>query len=233
MHARAHTAHAPARIDRAQRRGARSAWNATRVPVSTSRSARRDALGSDVDVGAGVGAAMDAVHAVPYVPSPMDQGQLANEFVVLGAIAGMTAYWWFVLVPSARVRLASNKRSGALRTYLEELKSDDSKDRDAERWFYAQWLSKIDPETRYLLREDAGAAGDETTTTTTTATATKPTTRLDDTNGGGVRGKEPSLEEIMKSARKTPKFWSLDNPVLVGTMLSVGAAAILSGGPPH
>ena len=233
MHARARTAHAPARIDRAQRRGARSAWNATRVPVSTSRSARRDALRSDVDVGAGVGAAMDAVHAVPYVPSPMDQGQLANEVVVLGAIAGMTAYWWFVLVPSARVRLASNKRSGALRTYLEELKSDDSKDRDAERWFYAQWLSKIDPETRYLLREDAGAEGDETTTTTTTTTATKPTTRLDDTNGGGVRGKEPSLEEIIKSARKTPKFWSLDNPVLVGTMLSVGAAAILSGGPPH
>lgn len=41
---------------------------------------------------------------------------------VLGFVGVAGAYWWFVLVPSARVRLAVNKRSGKLREYLEELK---------------------------------------------------------------------------------------------------------------
>jgi hypothetical protein len=35
----------------------------------------------------------------------------------------MTAYWWYVLVPAARVNLAVNKKSGKLRAYLEELKA--------------------------------------------------------------------------------------------------------------
>lgn len=156
----------------------------------------------------------------PYVPSPMDATQATQQFVVLGVVAVMTAYWWFVLVPSARERLAVNKRTGALREYLEELARDTaSGERRAEKWFYAQWLSKIDPETRYLLRDDDD---DEPTTSAGV--------KLEDTEGGGRLRREPTLEEIVAAARKTPKFWSLDNPVLVGAALTIGLAAAFSGG---
>ena len=57
---------------------------------------------------------------------------LQSELIVLGTVAVMTAYWWYVLVPGARVNLAINKKNGRLRTYLEELKNDDS--RPLERW---------------------------------------------------------------------------------------------------
>ena len=156
----------------------------------------------------------------PYVPSPMDATQATQQFVVLGVVAVMTAYWWFVLVPSARERLARNKRTGALREYLEELARDTaSGERRAEKWFYAQWLSKIDPETRYLLRDD-----DDNEPTTTGGV------KLEDTEGGGRLRRESTLEEIVAAARKTPKFWSLDNPVLVGAALTIGLAAAFSGG---
>jgi len=156
----------------------------------------------------------------PYVPSPLDAKQATQQFVVLGVVAVMTAYWWFVLVPSARERLARNKRTGALREYLEELARDTaSGERRAEKWFYAQWLSKIDPETRYLLRDD-----DDNEPTTTGGV------KLEDTEGGGRLRREPTLEEIVAAARKTPKFWSLDNPVLVGAALTIGLAATFSGG---
>lgn len=156
----------------------------------------------------------------PYVPSPMDATQATQQFVVLGGVAVMTAYWWFVLVPSARERLARNKRTGALREYLEELARDTaSGERRAEKWFYAQWLSKIDPETRYLLRDD-----DDNEPTTTGGV------KLEDTEGGGRLRRESTLEEIVAAARKTPKFWSLDNPVLVGAALTIGLAAAFSGG---
>ena len=60
-----------------------------------------------------------------YVPSPMDTSMLTSQLVVLGFTGVMVAYWWYVLVPGARVNLAVNKRSGRLRDYLEELKGDD------------------------------------------------------------------------------------------------------------
>merc|ERR1712023_349848 len=134
------------------------------------------------------------------------------QLLVLGAIGLTGAYWWFVLVPSARVRLAVNKKSGTLRKYLEELKQDDS--RSLERWFYANWLEKMDPETKYLLRE-----GDEA--------ADGYSVKLSDT--GGVqegRDAEDSLEDVIRKAKATPKFWSADNPVLVGAALSILGAAL-------
>jgi hypothetical protein len=60
---------------------------------------------------------------------------------VLGVVGIMTAYWWYVLVPGARVNLAVNKKSGKLRDYLEDLKEDD--DRKLERFFYQKWLAKV------------------------------------------------------------------------------------------
>ena len=87
-----------------------------------------------------------------YVPSPMDTSALQSQGVVLLTVGVMTAYWWYVLVPGARVNLAVNKRTGKLRDYLVELKDDDS--RKMERFFYQKWLAKVDPETRYLLRDE-------------------------------------------------------------------------------
>ena len=82
-----------------------------------------------------------AYGATSYVPSPMDYSALQSQLIVLGVVGVMTAYWWYVLVPGARVNLAVNKKSGKLRDYLEELKGDD--DRKLERFFYQKWLAKV------------------------------------------------------------------------------------------
>mmetsp|Transcript_24246 Transcript_24246/g.52902 ORF Transcript_24246/g.52902 Transcript_24246/m.52902 type:complete len:226 (-) Transcript_24246:97-774(-) len=137
-----------------------------------------------------------------YVPSPMDTSMLTAQLEVLAAVAVMVVYWWYVLVPNARVNLAVNKKKGNLRQYLAELKQDDS--RGLERWFYSTWLEKIDPETKFLLREEDSKP--------------EPEYKVEET-----------MDEIVKNARRTPRFWSLDNPVLVGTALTIGLAAITGG----
>ena len=157
-----------------------------------------------------------------YAPSPMDASTMQSQGVVLLVVGIMTAYWWYVLVPGARVNLAVNKKSGRLRAYLEDLKTDDG--RKLERFFYAKWLAKVDPETRYLLRDepdDEGEAGE---------VAAK--TMLSDTEGVTRDVGEESVEEIVRRAKRTPKFWSGDNPVLVGAALSIGAAGLF-GVIPH
>jgi len=155
--------------------------------------------------------------ATSYVPSPMDVGALQSQLWVLFAVGAMTAYWWYVLVPGARVNLAVNKRSGKLRAYLEELKADD--DRKLERFFYQKWLAKVDPETRFLLREDGDEDGD--------GRVVQAKTRLSDTEGVTRDAGDESLEDVIRKARRTPKFWSGDNPVLVGTALTVGAGVLV------
>ena len=163
--------------------------------ASTSRRAFEDDF---VPVAPRAFSAVDPI-AATYVPTPIDPAVLRDELVVLGAIGATTAYWWLVLVPSARVALAKNKKSGELRAYLDDLARSDGK--GLEKWFYAQWLAKIDPETRYLLRDDAPAAARRVET----------------------------LEDVARAARRAPKFWSGDNPVLVGTALTIGLAALFSG----
>ena len=145
-----------------------------------------------------------------YTPPPLDASVYQSEAAVLGVTALCVAYWWFVLVPGARVNLAVNKRSGRLKTYLEELKADDS--RPLQKWFYSSWLSKIDPETAFLLREKGSSR-----------------TELGDTEGGGDRTAEETLEQVIARAKRAPRFWSWDNPVLVATALSIGGAALFGG----
>lgn len=154
------------------------------------------------------------MESTTYVPSAMDPSILAADALVLGSVACVGAYWWFGVVPDARVRLARNKRSGALRTYLEQLREDD--DRKLERWFFDEWLRKLDPETRFLLREDDDEAADARAR----ASAASSSSSL-----------ESDLERVTRLAKKTPKFWSWDNPVLVGTFLCVVVAGALSGPP--
>lgn len=192
-----------------------------RVSVRRSRVAVVPRASSEADDALQFGTAI-----TDYVPSPMDTSALQSQGVVLLTVGVMTAYWWYVLVPGARVNLAVNKRTGKLRDYLVELKDDDS--RKLERFFYQKWLAKVDPETRYLLRdepdlfEDAGA-------TSAAATATrdaKPSVSLADTEGVTRDVGEESLEEIVRKARNTPDFWSGDNPVLVALALTIGAGAV-------
>eukprot|EP00238_Polyblepharides_amylifera_P003465 CAMPEP_0196575014 /NCGR_PEP_ID=MMETSP1081-20130531/4595_1 /TAXON_ID=36882 /ORGANISM="Pyramimonas amylifera, Strain CCMP720" /LENGTH=163 /DNA_ID=CAMNT_0041893193 /DNA_START=268 /DNA_END=759 /DNA_ORIENTATION=- len=144
-----------------------------------------------------------------YVPSPMDASALTAQLEVLGAISVVLIYWWYVLVPNARVNLAVNKRKGKLQDYLVELKNDDSK--KIERWFYSTWLEKIDPETKYLLRDDKN----ESEKSIPPAVPTIPEYKFEET-----------LQEVIKNAKKAPKFWSGDNPVIVGTALTLGLASI-------
>ena len=133
------------------------------VPVPTPPSSRRRPARRGSAARPRASAADAALeYGVPpsgYVPSPMDTSALQSELLVLAVIAVMTAYWWYVLVPGARVNLAVNKRTEKLRDYLEELKADD--DRKLERFFYQKWLAKVDPETRYLLRDDDEDASDD------------------------------------------------------------------------
>ena len=170
-----------------------------------------------------------------YVPSPMDTAALQSQGLVLLTVGVMTAYWWYVLVPGARVNLAVNKRTGKLKEYLVELKGDDG--RKLERFFYQKWLAKVDPETRYLLRDepdlfeeqkgqqqqgvtDRGDGGVSTAVKTKTQTVT-----LSDTQGV-TRDADESLESIIRKAQNTPDFWSGDNPVLVALGLTIGLGAV-------
>ena len=205
------------------------------VPVPTPPSSRRRPARRGSAARPRASAADAALeYGVPpsgYVPSPMDTSALQSELLVLAVIAVMTAYWWYVLVPGARVNLAVNKRTGKLRDYLEELKADD--DRKLERFFYQKWLAKVDPETRYLLRDDDEDASDDgSRADAANPPRTKPRVSLADTEGVTRDVGEESLEDIIRKAKKTPKFWSGDNPVLVGAAITVGAAAIF-GVIPH
>jgi len=172
-----------------------------------------------------------------YVPSPMDTSALQAQGIVLLTVGVMTAYWWYVLVPGARVNLAVNKRTGKLREYLIELKGDDS--RAVERFFYQKWLAKVDPETRYLLRDEpdlfeesseggvANGAGAMMKPVTTTERRT--TVSLSDTEGVTRDVGEESLEDIIRKAKNAPDFWSGDNPVLVALLITVGFGALVGG----
>ena len=148
--------------------------------------------------------------AIKYTPSPLEPGALNAQFAVLGFVSITVAYWWFVVVPAARINLAVNKNQGKLKTYLEELKRDES--RTLERWFFTEWLMKIDPETKYLLRDD----GEE-----------EETIRLGDTEGGGDKTKSEDIDIIIQRARKTPDFFSLDNPLLVAFIITFGFSAVI------
>ena len=144
--------------------------------------------------------------------------------------------------------------------------SDDS--RPLEKWFYANWLTKVDPETKYLLREE-GSKGSEASSSESPYAATvrrrhpfpfpiiRPRLIAESIHGasfggcalkgsvlvhvvvlqalsetGGVQegsDGEDSLEEVIRKAKKTPKFWSGDNPVLVGAAVSILGAAVFGG----
>ena len=48
-------------------------------------------------------------------------------------------YWSNTIVPQKRVELSKSKRSGEIKGYLEDLRSDDE-DRGVEKWLMNDWL---------------------------------------------------------------------------------------------
>jgi hypothetical protein len=144
-----------------------------------------------------------------YRPSPVDQDLLNGQLIVIGVCSITVLYWWLVVVPNARINLAVNKKTGKLKTYLDTLKRDDT--RTLERWFFTEWLMKVDPETKYLMRDSGGASVDD----------------LSDTEGGGDKTNADDIDIIISRARKTPDFFSLDNPVLVTFLITIGFSAFI------
>ncbi len=63
-----------------------------------------------------------ARHAMGFEAPPV-----GTLFVALAAPAGLGAYWWLAVVPSARKRLAREKRAGTLNEYLGDLERDESR----------------------------------------------------------------------------------------------------------
>ena len=76
---------------------------------------------------------------------------------------------------------------------------------------------KIDPETKYLLREDEGER----------ETDNNNAIKLGDTEGGGDKTKSEDIDIIIQRARKTPDFFSIDNPVLVAFIITFGFSAVI------
>ena len=124
-------------------------------------------------------------------------------------------------MPSERRSLAKSKRKGALNTYLEELETDES--RGLERWFYTDYLQKRQEKKKKkrtgkdsLEREGNNPPGQ---TVGVSAAA------LED--DGEVKTEEELEREADQAAAADPVFLSLDNP-LVLTSLLLATFAILS-----
>ncbi len=136
----------------------------------------------------------------------MDPAAMLPQYFVVSAILAATAYWWLVLVPSARGDLARSKRRGEVRAYLEEIEGDSS--RGVERWFYTDWLRK--------LRSSAAAKQSPPA-----AEEAGPDARGDSTAPAQREGNllRPSFETPM------PSFWNFDNPIIAAVLLLGGFAA--------
>lgn len=50
------------------------------------------------------------------------------------------AYWWYVLVPFKRRELASSKRKGDMKEYLQDLAIAPAQERKPERWLFDKYL---------------------------------------------------------------------------------------------
>lgn len=50
------------------------------------------------------------------------------------------AAWWYVVVPNRRREIASSKRRGDIKEYLQDLSETPSTDRKAEKWMYDRYL---------------------------------------------------------------------------------------------
>lgn len=142
------------------------------------------------------------------------------QVAVLGITAGAALYWWYVVVPTARGRLAIDKRKGETAEYLSELETEGAvEERRAERWLYAEWLQKradLAAKKAALPAESvsiATASGEAAIASSTSSSKPNMSPRKVNTNL-----LEPEIRTPM------PNFFSFDNPIVA----TLGALAGIS-----
>lgn len=82
------------------------------------------------------------VSTVPKQFEPQVSVETASGMLIVTALCVIAAsYWWNVVIPDRRTELAISKRKGEVKEYLDELReSEESSNRKAERWLFADWL---------------------------------------------------------------------------------------------
>lgn len=153
------------------------------------------------------------------------QGDPAQLAVLLFVVAAPAAYWWFVTVPEARLGLAKDKRVGEVNDYLQELQSDESGERAAERWFLQKWLKQTRP-AKATPSASAEHEGEGSVAAATEAPPAADDPVVDPLADLDALGR---LRVLFAPAKNpgTPSFFSGDNPIVVamGTLLALGAFA--------
>mmetsp|Transcript_52947 Transcript_52947/g.99219 ORF Transcript_52947/g.99219 Transcript_52947/m.99219 type:complete len:209 (+) Transcript_52947:44-670(+) len=112
-------------------------WLASFVNVQSPRArgtASRLQRAADLRATLPPGAILDAVPAAgPDTPS----AQIV--LTLLCAVLPM-AYWWYVIVPFKRREVASSKRRGEIKGYLDDLAKTPADERKPEKWLYDKYL---------------------------------------------------------------------------------------------
>ena len=130
------------------------------------------------------------------------------------AVAGVApaCYWWLVVVPSERRKLAREKRGGGVNEYLADLEASAPEQRQLEKWFYTDWLRK---------REDRRARGRAQNGDLLGAASSAAFSEV----ASGA-----ASEDEVDPGGAEPAFLSLDNPLVATAVLlaTVGLFSLLS-----
>jgi len=129
------------------------------------------------------------------------------------AVAGVApaCYWWLVVVPSERRKLAREKRGGGVNEYLADLEASAPEQRQLEKWFYTDWLRKR--EGRRMRRRAQNGDVLDAASSAASEVASRAASE-DEVDPGGAE----------------PAFLSLDNPLVATAVLlaTVGLFSLLS-----
>ncbi|KAG2496872.1 hypothetical protein HYH03_005272 [Edaphochlamys debaryana] len=172
-----------------------------------------------------------------FTPQPPEPSVLIAQGVVLLSTVTAGAYWWLVVVPSERAALGRSKRMGAMASYLQELERPEAAEqKKLERWFYTDWLRQR--ELRQQRR--AQTAADSASASTSQPQQAQAQAQNGTAGPGPVQDPYDNLpdsagadDNLLRptAATPTPRFLSLDNPIVAtaALLLLVGLASGLAG----
>ncbi|PNH06813.1 hypothetical protein TSOC_006796 [Tetrabaena socialis] len=168
-----------------------------------------------------------AASAQPLIFEPQlpDASILAAQSLVLVLTLVAAGYWWLVVVPSERAAVGRSKRLGTLATYLEELEQPEAAEqRRLERWFYSDWLRQREARQQRLRQQRGGAAAPAAGAERLEGAQTEPEPDV----YAGLEGQRPD-DNLLRptAATPTPRFFSLDNPI-VATAALLGVVGLLA-----
>lgn len=157
------------------------------------------------------------VHLAALPPEALDTAVFearAPDASVWAALAVASVapgcYWWLVVVPSERRKLAREKRGGGVNEYLEGLEASGKDQRQLEKWFYTDWLRKREDKRERGRRARAAPSDGPPSDALTEAAIVEE----DERDPGGA----------------DPDFVSLDNPLVATAVLlaTIGLFSVLS-----